>query len=75
MKKFNRHDLRQAFASGIDFSVTNNIVGQLKSHTFRDKGFDDIYIQIKKIKKAEKARKKKELEQIHKFKIKQEINE
>lgn len=59
MKKFNKHDLRVAFASGIDFAVINNTVGQLKNHTFRDKGFNNIYSQIKKIKKAEKIYEKK----------------
>ena len=54
MKKFNKNDLRVAFASGIDFAVINNNIQQLKGHTFRDKGFNNIYSQMKKIKKREK---------------------
>jgi hypothetical protein len=52
--KFKKSDLRLAFASGIDFAVVNKDIPQLKGNAFRDKGFNDIYIQMKKIKKTKK---------------------
>ena len=45
--QYTKRDLRMAFASGIDFAVVNNNIEL--TGKFRDKGFDDMYSQIKKI--------------------------
>jgi hypothetical protein len=58
MKKFNKKDLRLAFASGIDFAVVNHDVPILKTGKFRDKGFTEMYGQLKSIKNREKLLKK-----------------